>query len=428
MNILVFVSKETPRIQYTFKQICNRILGLQVHFTTKIEDFIAFDGVKFSYGKKQLGKEIFIEESGLLQEQGFTDIDIQLGEWDGVPCFFSVSKESDIPFDFFSAAFYLLTRYEEYQPYVKDMSGGFPVEESLAVKGDFLKRPVIDLWAYKFKQILTKKFEVEFPKRKFEVNTIVAVEEAFAYRNKGIVRLLGGGIRDLLALKFAKTIERIKVVFRLAKDPYDIYDELIDFVHKHQIKLLFMFQLSDFSKENRNINYNNRRYHHLIKSMGDYAYIGLLPGFDALQNLKVFSKEKQRWEDIIRHNLEATLIKRFPMNFPESYIHFMQSEIKMDFSMGYQKELGFRAGTSSPYLFYDLNLEQTSPLKIYPYLLNSLIFEKYNYDEVRLELETIKEELSSVGGNFNMIFDNRDFANPYQNHTYSLLKFAYGKH
>ena len=42
-------------------------------------------------------------------------------------------------FDVFSASFYLVSRYEEYLPYVKDMYERFQAENSLAYKHNFYK-------------------------------------------------------------------------------------------------------------------------------------------------------------------------------------------------------------------------------------------------------------------------------------------------
>jgi len=41
--LLVYTHKITPRLNYIFKQICTRILGFLVFFTTKVEVFIAHD-------------------------------------------------------------------------------------------------------------------------------------------------------------------------------------------------------------------------------------------------------------------------------------------------------------------------------------------------------------------------------------------------
>ncbi|MDH3323318.1 MAG: hypothetical protein OEM04_10030, partial [Flavobacteriaceae bacterium] len=68
--LLVYTYKITPRLTYTFKHIFTRILNIEVKFTTKIEEFIAHDGLKFSYTKQALGSEMFVKSNDLLSNQG----------------------------------------------------------------------------------------------------------------------------------------------------------------------------------------------------------------------------------------------------------------------------------------------------------------------------------------------------------------------
>ena len=112
--LLIYTQKITPRIDYVFKHMCTRILGIKIGFTSVIEEFIAHSGPKLSYGKQAMGNELFVQSFGLLQQQGFEDVEVVVKKWNESPCFFSVSDKSSIPFDIFSAAFYLLSRYEEY--------------------------------------------------------------------------------------------------------------------------------------------------------------------------------------------------------------------------------------------------------------------------------------------------------------------------
>jgi len=71
--LLVYTHKITPRLKYTFKHICKRILGLEVKFTSKVEDFIAHDSLKMSYTKQPLSNELFVRSHSLLFEQGLSD-------------------------------------------------------------------------------------------------------------------------------------------------------------------------------------------------------------------------------------------------------------------------------------------------------------------------------------------------------------------
>lgn len=424
MEILVYIPKQTPRINYIFRQICGRILGFKVKFCTKVEDFIAFDGVKFSYAKKRLGNEVFVQKFGLLDEQGINDLNFSVGDWDGLPAFFRISAESDLPFDIFSASFYLLTRYEEYQPHVKNDVDSYPVEESLAHDNKFLEQPVVDLWAYRLKAILEKKFpDIKFPKRRFRSEFLIAVSESFAHRHRGVVRFIGASLRDFFQFKLKSVYDRFKTLLRFQKDPYDIYDELIDFAKSNKLKLDFFFQLSNYSRYSKSISYNKRVYHKLIKSMGDYGDLGLLPGFESLSNFNILKKEKVRWESIVNRNLEKVLVKNYPLNFPEAYLNFNKLEISKDFSMGYQQNIGFRAGTCSSFQFYDLNLEQVSGLVIQPYVLNGNALQGRDIYEVTERMKVLKKEVKKVDGRLNFVFENSDFADKYsKNAIFALIK------
>jgi len=83
-----------------------------------------------SYTKQQLGNEFFIKSHDILFEQGLSDIDINMHDWGHTKCFFYLGENCALPFDIFSASFYLLSRYEEYLPHVKDEYGRFTATES----------------------------------------------------------------------------------------------------------------------------------------------------------------------------------------------------------------------------------------------------------------------------------------------------------
>ncbi|HLS30177.1 MAG TPA: hypothetical protein VK021_04925 [Flavobacteriaceae bacterium] len=409
--ILIFTQKITPRKTYIFNQILKEILGLEIRFTKKIEEFIACKDWKFSYGDRRMGNEFFVKSSGLLDGQSVVEMDIQVKDWHGVPCFFEDGEDGDIPFDIFSASFYMLSRYEEYLPHPKDELGRFPAKESLAFKNNFLKRPVVDLWAYKFKDALESHFpELEVPARKFGVKNVLSVAELYKYHKKGLMRNLGGGINDFFQLRFKEVFERIRTQVFWTQDPYDVYDELLKFSKQHKIKWNFLFQLSDYSMYNKNIGYNRQVYHAMIKSMGDYGNIGLLVGYEAVHDLNTLRKEKRRWENIANQELKMAMTNDYGVNLPDLYNNYDSIEIPNDFSMGFPEKIGFRAGTCTPYLYYELNLERISPLVIQPTVFNSKAFLPKSFFEVKTVLDRIKAEVKSVEGQFIMVYKNTDFA------------------
>ena len=70
--------------------------------------------------------------------------------------FRDTSGSGGFPFDPFTAGFYMVTRYEEYLGKNKDRFGRFSPKGSIAYAGNFLDKPVVNLWAQSLVEELQK--------------------------------------------------------------------------------------------------------------------------------------------------------------------------------------------------------------------------------------------------------------------------------
>ncbi len=409
--LLVYTHKISPRLKYVFKHICTRVLGIKVGFTTKIEEFIAHDSLKMSYTKQQLGNEFFIKSHDILFEQGLSDIDIHMHDWGNTKCFFYNGEKSSMPFDIFSASFYLLSRYEEYLPHVKDEYGRFTASESLAYKKGFLHQPVVDIWAYRFKDALQKQYpEFVFPERAYQIKPIIDVPSAYNYKLKGIMRTFGGAVKDLVKLRLKSLYTRFTVLLGFRHDPFDTFKYLINRQKTSQFKFLFFFLIGDYSTYDKGINPNKKKFVSLIKHVGDYCKVGLKVSYLALEDETLLKKEKVRMEDILNTNLKASRQSFSKLNLPETYRNLIALEIQEDYTMGYVNHIGFRAGSCTTFLFYDLDYEVQTPLKIIPYHLMdyALLRNKSLLDKKKVVNEII-HEIKQVNGEFVPVFHNYTF-------------------
>ncbi|UMB55263.1 polysaccharide deacetylase family protein [Lutibacter sp. A64] len=408
--LLVYTHKITPRVNYIFKHFFVRILQIPVVFTTKVDEFVAHNGPKITYCKSPLGSEFFIRSHDLLFEQGINDIDINILNWDDVPCFFPAGEASSIPFDIFAASFYLISRYEEYLPHVQDIHERFPVEESIAFKNNFLEQPLVDIWAYKFLELLKEKFPTyNYKKRTFKLISTIDVDTAFAYKHKGVVRSLGGYLLDIVGFKFVNFWHRLSAHLNLRKDPYDTFSELLKFKKEHNITTLFFFLIGDYTTFDKNISFNNSKFKSLIKSVADYAKIGLHPSYFAFKNIEKLKKEKLRLENITNTPIVFSRQHYLRLSIPETYQNLIDLDILEDYTMGYAKRVGFRASTCTPFYFYDLDFEIKTPLKIIPFAFMDVTLKDYmelSNKESLEEILKLKEEVQKVNGTFVSLFHN----------------------
>lgn len=381
---------------------------MEISFTTKVEDFIKHNGPKMTYSKQPLQNEFFIRSNDLLFEQGINDLEIKVSDWDGVPCFFASGEKSTVPYDVFSASFFLLSRYEEYLPHVKDSVGRFPVKESLAYQHKFLELPVVDLWAYKLLDALKERFpNLEYEEKSYGFTSIINVTTSHAYKMRGLARTLGGLFLDLGNFKFRYVWERISVLLGLRKDPYDNFYELVEIHKKFPIKTMFFFQFAKHSAHDKNISPNNNKFRYLIKSIADYSIVSLSTSFLSSTNKDVLKEEKKQLANLIHRPINYSRLRYNRVNVPAAYRNLVETEFTDDFSMGYTHEIGFRAGTCTPFHFYDINMEVRQPLKVHPFALHDYALVNYKKkDEVYEKMDRVYRMVKQVKGDFVMVFSN----------------------
>ena len=411
--LLIYTHKITPRLTFTFKHFFTHILGIQVRITDKTEEFSAHNGLKFSYTKQAIGNEIFVKSNELLFEQGIDYLDITIGEWDDDVCFFQSGGNSIIPFDIFAAGFYLISRYEEYLPQVKDEFERFPAVESLAYQNKFLDKPIVDIWAYKFKKILLDQFpdqrDLVFSTRKFKFISTIDVDIAFKYKHKGLVRTIGGIINDLFAFELKEIWLRFLVIFGLKRDPFNTFSRLIYLHKKYGISTIFFFLMSEYTTFDKNISVGNINYKLLIKNVADYCKVGIHPSYFSLRNEQKIKREKKRLEQIVNFPITKSRQHYLRLDLPEVYQNLVDLEIKEDYTMGYASHYGFRAGTCTPFYFYDLDYEIQTPLKIFPFAVMDGTLKDYLNFTAKRSYDTIlrlANEVRKVNGTFITLFHN----------------------
>ncbi|UJH69295.1 polysaccharide deacetylase family protein [Muricauda sp. SCSIO 65647] len=406
--LLIYTHKITPRFRFTMGHIFEQILGIEIGFTTTVEDFIKHKGAKMTYTKQPLQNEFFVRSNDLLFEKGINDFSIQMGDWEGLPSFFEAGEKSVIPYDIFSASFFLLSRYEEYLPHVKDELGRYPAKESLAYQNGFLELPVVDLWALKLFRILEQRFpEIKRKAKAYRYTSIINVTTSHSFALRGMARSLGALMFDLGNFRLRRVVQRLLVHLGVRKDPFDNFSTLIELHKKFQGKTMFFFQFADYSTHDKNISPNNNKFRHLIKAIADYSVVALSTSFHAGNKIELLRKEKKRMAQLINRPIKYSRLRYNKVNIPTTYRNLMEAEFTDDFSMGYTHEVGFRAGTCTPFYFYDINLEEQQPLKVHPFAVHDYALTKHaNTGEILEQIDAIYRHVKQVKGQFVTVFSN----------------------
>jgi len=415
MKLLIYLPKVTSRNRYAIKTVFRTYLQFNdFELSTNSEEYSDYQGPKFSYSSRQIEGKVHISAYGLLEERGINEQNISIGEYEGITTLFPVSQSSALPYDPFSAIFYMISRYEEYLPHLRDQYDRFTSKESVSKKYNFLHVAVVDRWVSQLQLILKREFpELEFPKRKFKYIPTVDIDNAFAYKEKGFLRTVGSILRSVSKLDFKSLITQIRVLSRSRKDPFDTYNYQLNIQKKYGLDPIYFFLLGDYGLNDKNLSHENRTFQSLVRSIADYSKIGIHPSFGSNNKLGQLRKEIKRLERIVKREVKKSRQHFLKLRLPETYRNLIEEDIQEDYTMGFANELGFRAGTCTPYPFYDLDEEVECKLTVFPFqLMESTLkyYLKLPIEQSIIEIKKIIDEVKHVEGTFISLWHNESLS------------------
>jgi hypothetical protein len=304
MKLLAYVPLLTPRIKYIFYFIFHDILKTDIGFSSNLAEFKSSTLPKISYCNQPVADELHFRNVDLLLSHKIVRTTFKTTAFGDTIVPFAISGGA-LPFDPFAAAFYFVSRYEEYLHFIPDDDGHYPAELSLQSRLKLLQIPVVDAWALIIKNLLLKKYpDLHFGKKSFAFIPLTCMYPGRS-NSRGLIHS-------------ARTIyNRTRVLFSRKVEPdfetAEIHHYIEDLQQKYQIK-------------------------------GQFFYL---------------SPEEDGEVD-------------GQIDLPNSYLRLLKEGTNNDYRMGYNQTAGFRAGTCSPFYWYDLQLEKSTHLLVHPIAINDL--------------------------------------------------------
>ena len=407
---LIYTHKITHRNKYIFNLIFKDILQFDFSLTSDQDEFVKYSGAKLSYTHNLLSDEVFFSSRNLLFENGITEQNISVFDFNSNKVFFATGKSSALPFDVFAASFYLVSRYEEYLPHIRDEHDRFDAKDSLAFMNGFLQKPVVNIWSKWIKEILLKKYpHLVFPEKKYQFISTIDIDNAYAYREKGFTRSIGGYLKALSKFDFTEVVDRTKVLVGINKDPYDTYDFQLEMIKKYKLKSIYFFLLGDYGVNDKNLPIESKKFQTLIKMLGDYAEIGIHPSYGSNKSKDQLKKEVGRLSRVLHRDVTKSRQHFLKLILPETYRNLIDLDITDDYTMGFASQVGFRAGICTPFNFYDLDTELETKLKIHPFAMmeGTLKYNmKINPEEAMAKICPLIDEVKAVDGVFMSLWHN----------------------
>ena len=401
--ILIYSHTLSTRLQYICKFIFDEQLGIAHNITIDSENFKNHQGPKINYSDIETDDAFLLKNHRLLFENGIREQETGCFEINGYKAFFK-TVDSDLSFDIFAAAFYLISRYEEYLSHELDMYGRFAHENAFAFKEGFLHIPLVNLWIQDFGSALQTKYpqlHIQYPTFKFKPTYDIDI--AYSYKHKGLIRNIGGFIRS-------PTMERLAVLSNLRTDPFDSYDFLHQLHTAYGLEPIYFFLVATSgSLYDKNISAYSNAMWQLIKRHAKKYTIGLHPSWRSNDHLSIIKSEKKILETAAGIGVNNSRQHYIKFRLPETFENLIESGIENDYSMGYGSINGFRASVASSFYWYNLQTEKTTALLLHPFCYmdaNCFYEQKLSATQAYDEMIHYQEECKKVNGTFISIFHN----------------------
>lgn len=366
-ELLIYTPQITPRTNYIFQLFFGSVISTAYTVTSDEAAFQAYSGPKLNYsGTIFPGHKLQIIPSGLLTEKGVKIHSIEVSVWNQYKIFYRTDRGS-MPFDVFSASFYLVTRYEEYYSDHVDKHGRFKPKESLAYRNRFLDTPLINVWAEELKKIILTEYpSVLFTENKYTFIPTMDIDVAYAYLGRNIFVTIGSYLKSLYKLKLKTAIEKKLVWLRLKKDPYNTYRYQEAIYKKYNLHPIYFFLAAAKRGEyDKNISPRSRRFKKLVTRISSFARVGIHPSYQSESKLEIVTGELKSVERNLPGKITCSRQHFLKINFPVTYRGLAQLGITDDYSMAYAGAAGFRASICTPFFFYDLKAESVLPVKVH---------------------------------------------------------------
>ena len=405
--IAIYAPNISPRLSYTV----STLFGHQALVSDNRQTFLQHDGPRINYSHEFLDiRNLWIHPHGLLEQTGIIAQEIEPIQWKGCPAFFKTS-DGTIPFDLFAAAFYLLSRYEEYLSPEKDQYGRFPAEASLAYQAGFLDQPLIQYWVKALAwelRLLFPDFRLE--SKIFRLIPTYDIDMAFAYLNQPIAKQVLGFFKTLYQGKFETFLEMAKVLSGNTSDPFDQFQRLQTL---HQERLLqphyFFLLAAKRLGVDKNIAPANKALQSIIQALSKQYPLGIHPSWQSGDEPALLLSEINCLSKIIDKPITASRQHYLRLQFPQTYEQLIAAGIQEDYSMGYASQNGFRASYAGAFYWYNLVQECRTDLLIHPFCYmdaTAIFYKRTPVYEAAKELQELTNKVMEYGGEMIAIFHN----------------------
>lgn len=403
--MLVYSDHPSPRVRYVMHHMFERMLGMSVEWASGAEEFRSATGPRLSYGKERFQGSAHIPWSGAI-----TDLpkgDPQLLDRPDGPALFPVEEEEDL----FAGMFYLLSLTDEMRCTERDAHDRVPSASLFIVRNNLADRPWVDQKVMRLGNLLETRwpFELECQVRYRNVVS-VDMDNILRYAGRPLPRAIGASVKDVLSGSFSAVSERWRVRSGSIPDPYLKAIERIEAQCGMVDRTILFFLMRGEGAFDHAADPQQQVTRELVQRAARNSEVGLHPSYGSSRTTSLNTQERSLLQDMVGRPVRATRQHFLRWRIPETLRFLSGSDYTEDHTLGFTDRAGFRAGTCTPFPWYDLEREEETALMLHPFAVmdSALIDPQWlDPDGVFKIMAAMSDAVRAVKGTFISVWHDR---------------------
>lgn len=325
-----------------------------------------------------------------------------------VPFFCETNGVFNINFDLFAAVFYLIARIDELLPNAqKDKHGRFLTQSCIQYKFNAHRVPVIDYWILDVRNCFETR-SIETTKEHFEWWNTIDIDQARAAVGKPIIKRVANLLRKLGQLKFGE-FKLLFDTFYGKSDPFDVLANM----HSTKSRDIVFYLVAGNSPYDFGSLRNNDVIESDIKKCKQRFEVGLHPSYNSYDQLSLINHEKEIIGKYQGVDVAFSRQHYLRYNWPNTPHALQKAGLTHDFTMGLANDIGFRAGTSRPFAFYNVLHSKEYSLLIVPFAVMDVTLKNYlqvGIEESKQLIDELIEHAQNTNGLFTSLWHNESMS------------------
>ncbi|MCX6250374.1 MAG: polysaccharide deacetylase family protein [Bacteroidetes bacterium] len=314
--------------------------------------------------------------------------------------------------DIFASVFFMLTRWEEYVVADRDHFNRFPAEASLAVKNNFLLRPIVNEYI-EFLWNLLIHLGINDQRKVSQFRIVPTHDIDIIHYRYSMLRL----INDIAKRKNAGIIAK-RIKYRIT-NPFNSFGFIMDLSERNGLTSHFYFMSGGESEYEGFYNVTGKKAGSIFQMIRKRNHtIGFHPSHNTYNQKQLFLKEKNMLQESV--NLAITEGRQHNLRFevPGTWQIWEECSMHTDSSMGYPESDGFRCGTGNVFSVFNYLTRKKLSLKERPLIFMDSTFQLYRklpITEVKPIADYYKSVCRKYKMPFTLLFHNTSFEDIFWN-------------